>query len=690
MYNRQQILDRLSIEGYYIDSFILRGLISSAGIEPSFEDENNVPFYSEGALEELKSLIDAKKTSNEFIVDIFDKPIQKTLVEVEKPSTEEVSEKTAKIVEQEKTVEKPHEQNKYDNMLPEEAANEEQNEAEISNQQSETELVNNETESLDDFSEELPVSTRAEKAPSTLQDEIESLKEAYEKEIEAQNSEILRLEDTNKRLESTIEKLVTKIKRLETLVSELNKEKMELESKKPHVPTQKKEPVTLQKPPAEKPIQKTSQQPEPQGFFAEMFGQKKVLHVANLYSQLKKSINDQSFAILQKIGEIASENNYNVYLIGGVIRDAMLSEPVKDIDVLVEGNALGFCKILEKELGARALQVQQELRCAKILIDGCEFDFASTREEYYPRPGQMPVIKSVGCTLNKDVTRRDFTINTMAASLNKENQFDLIDLLKGKADLDNGIIRVLHKNSFTEDPTRIIRALKYSAKCGFKPEEKTKRLEEKYLFGKINTNLCYERIKSELRKTFNMNSHKAFDMYLNEGIYKLVNDGAETGISGIEIKNAIDSYAKNAEETWLIYLGSSLSCFSSWKMTEIADKLLLSNSQKSILTNAASMIQSPNVGLDDNFEIHRYFKNKEIEAIIIYYLKTKDKNALHFIENLKEIKIEINGEDLINLGLSPSPKFSEIFFETLKAKLNGHIHTKEEEIDFVKKICNIF
>ena len=105
-----------------------------------------------------------------------------------------------------------------------------------------------------------------------------------------------------------------------------------------------------------------------------------------------------------------------------------------------------------------AKSIEEELKTAKVLFgEKIEIDFASTRQEFYPRRGHLPVVARIGCTLEEDVYRRDFTINSLAVALNKENYGNVIDYTGGIADLKNKVLKILHDNSFNEDPSRIIR-----------------------------------------------------------------------------------------------------------------------------------------------------------------------------------------------------------------------------------------
>ena len=199
----------------------------------------------------------------------------------------------------------------------------------------------------------------------------------------------------------------------------------------------------------------------------------------------------------------------NLFYIGGIVRDKILGRECFDIDITYVGDAIEFAKTIND---AEILKINEPFGTVKIKLNGLEIDLASTRDEKYPRPGHLPEVTDIGCSLKKDVQRRDFTINTLAESLETG---EIVDYIKNKK------IRILHDKSFIDDPTRIIRALKFSVRFGFDLEENTRKRQEGYLQN-INYDMSYKRVKKELIETFNLNSQTAYERFFEENIYKLL------------------------------------------------------------------------------------------------------------------------------------------------------------------------
>jgi len=236
----------------------------------------------------------------------------------------------------------------------------------------------------------------------------------------------------------------------------------------------------------------------------------------------------------------------NLYYVGGVVRDEMLGIKSIDTDLCYEGNAIEYS---QNTFGNNVVKTNPNFGTVRVLLDGKETDIASTREEDYPKPGHLPVVKNIGCSLLKDLKRRDFTINAMAKNTVTGEVYDPYN---GKQDIENCILRVLHERSFIEDPTRIIRGLKFSVRFGFELESKTKILQDEYL-SNINYDMSYFRLKKELIETFNLNKGETFDKFINQGLYKLL--GAKQivpKVNGTAIQKAVSDSNFNP---WIIYMG---------------------------------------------------------------------------------------------------------------------------------------
>ncbi len=190
-------------------------------------------------------------------------------------------------------------------------------------------------------------------------------------------------------------------------------------------------------------------------------------------STIEKEIKELPSGILTIILDAAvSVNITSIAIVGGVVRDLIKKSKnqdyeiiFNDLDLIIEGETSTYVKELQKVLGAERVKVIRDninYKTSEITINGIKIDIASAREETYPIPGENPIVEL--STIKKDLIRRDFNINALAIEL-KDNK--LIDLFSGSDAIENMQIDFLHESSVLEDPTRIIRASRYSAKLDF-------------------------------------------------------------------------------------------------------------------------------------------------------------------------------------------------------------------------------
>lgn len=401
----------------------------------------------------------------------------------------------------------------------------------------------------------------------------------------------------------------------------------------------------------------------------------------NLKAQIEKCLSPETKNIINDCAKIAQEKDFRIYLVGGIVRDLLLERKIYDIDVTVQGDAIEFCKILQAELDCKIIQIQNDLRTAKVKFsNSIEIDFASTRKEEYPEKGHLPIVTETGCSLSSDVYRRDFTVNAISSSLNQNNFGEIEDFTGGLEDLKKKKLRILYEKSFIDDPSRIIRGLKFSVRLGFELEEKTKQQQDEYLKNP-NRNLSWFRIKSELQQAFSLNVFEVLDKCVEQKIYKIFSDTTNKNIKAQDVFNIINKYKSEITYIWLVYFGVLLTD------KETIELFNFEKNEKRLLVDALEMIHE-NFYTKDLFEIYKFFENKCIESILIFYLVTKNENAILFLNELRKHKVLTTGDELINMGFLPGLQFKQIFDSVLQERLKGNIQNKQEELNFIKTLKN--
>ncbi|PRY95910.1 poly(A) polymerase [Marinilabilia salmonicolor] len=177
--------------------------------------------------------------------------------------------------------------------------------------------------------------------------------------------------------------------------------------------------------------------------------------------------------VFKTIAQVADENGNEAYVIGGFVRDLILKRPTTDIDVVVVGSGIDLAREVAKELGGLKVSVFKNFGTAMFKYRGMDIEFVGARKESYQRNSRKPIVEDG--TLEDDQNRRDFTINAMALSLNEKSFGELVDPFGGLKDLEEGVIRTPLDPmvTFSDDPLRILRAIRFATQLGFRIEDKT-------------------------------------------------------------------------------------------------------------------------------------------------------------------------------------------------------------------------
>ncbi|MFH1516101.1 MAG: CBS domain-containing protein, partial [bacterium] len=195
-------------------------------------------------------------------------------------------------------------------------------------------------------------------------------------------------------------------------------------------------------------------------------------------------------------GELGHRLGYQVFLVGGIVRDLIIGRENLDIDFLVEGSGHDFAEEFGKEFDAKVDFIDR-FSTAKIHVSlETTIDIAMCRCEYYRKPGALPDVAPSG--LRDDLYRRDFTINALAIRLNPVGFGELIDFFRGANDLEDRRIRILHTLSFVDDPTRVFRAIRFEGRLGFRMDDETQHQATIALQDNMLEKIAPERIRNEI------------------------------------------------------------------------------------------------------------------------------------------------------------------------------------------------
>src|SRR6202048_3189902 len=212
---------------------------------------------------------------------------------------------------------------------------------------------------------------------------------------------------------------------------------------------------------------------------------------------LESRLSPEQRAVLTRVQELSAAMGFNVYLTGGTVRDLVTGASLRDPDVTVEGNPSKIARELEKG-GAKVLHEDEKLRHIELLFSGdVEGSISAARDDHYVRPGTRPKVR--WSTIMEDLRRRDFSLNAVAISLNPASRGLLLDPTNGLSDIERGEVRALTIHSFTNQPVRLLRVLRFSARMGFKLEARSKEWFDLAIERELQKTISPEDAGMELR-----------------------------------------------------------------------------------------------------------------------------------------------------------------------------------------------
>ena len=414
--------------------------------------------------------------------------------------------------------------------------------------------------------------------------------------------------------------------------------------------------------------------------------------------RLPKDLQD----LISQASSLAYSNNMAVYLVGGFVRDLILGVKNLDLDIVVEGDGIKFAEVLSQKLNVGLTRHRRFGTATVILKKHLKVDIATTRQEYYPEAAHLP---EVTCgVLKDDLMRRDFTINAMAISINRQDFGRFIDCFGGRQDLADKKIRVLHNLSFIDDPTRILRAIRFEQRYNFKIEPKTLKLLREANELKMLERVQPQRLRDELililKEGYPLKPLNRIKELIK---FNFINSGLSLSKKNLVFLKSVESqinwfkrkYPKRRQlDTWLSYLIGLIDPLNINNIKLICKKFAFRRGEeKRILAYKKLEPQFIKELSRDKIKASRVFSLLEplsYEVIILIKAKFKNKNLEKHVKDFFEIyngaHLYISGADLHKLGLTPGPYYQKIFHRVLNAKLDGLVKTKKEELGLINKI----
>lgn len=420
----------------------------------------------------------------------------------------------------------------------------------------------------------------------------------------------------------------------------------------------------------------------------------------NLAPRLESTLPPARLKLLSTIARLAQSQKDALYIVGGFVRDLLLDYPSLDFDLVVEGDAIALAKAVQKKFGGRITSHRRFGTAKWFPEDGQDLpgtlDFITARTEFYTHPTALPTVKSGSIKL--DLHRRDFTINTLALRLDGRHYGELYDYWGGLNDLKQGLVRVLHSLSFVDDPTRMLRAVRYEQRYGFAIGTRTRELllEARPLIDRISG----DRIRHELNRIFEEDDAAR----MMERLHEL---GVLSAIQGdlawdAKLSGMVDAGPQALPTGWGTTPGGvgmplwGALVYTLWLMrlpcpSDAAKSLKLNTDIVHAIKEACQLLRDmPALGEEPPSAITARLMRVPILSIYAVYLTVEnsaEKDALSdYVTHWQHVTANTTGHDLQERGLPPSPRYAEILSALRDAWLDGEVGSEEEEYALLEEL----
>jgi tRNA nucleotidyltransferase (CCA-adding enzyme) len=388
-------------------------------------------------------------------------------------------------------------------------------------------------------------------------------------------------------------------------------------------------------------------------------------------------------------GEMAQSQGQNLYLVGGVVRDLLLEQANLDLDLVLEGNAIDLARKLA-EINRAKITIHPRFGTAKLRWNKWSMDLATARSETYIKPGALPSVEPG--SIDSDLFRRDFTINTMAIYLNPSHYGELIDRYGGRDDLEHKLIRTLHEKSFTDDATRIWRGLRYEQRLDFQLEPNTLKLLKRDI--PMLDTISGDRIRHELELIL---TEKYPEKVLRRAEELEVLPKLHPSLKGNGWLEEKFEQARQLSSPDLPPMGLYLALMAYHLNDEANEQFISRLRLPKLLTQTLRDTNSLKTKLESMADpelsrssIYRLLHNYCLPAIMANSLAGDSSVARQhiqlFLDKLRYVKSSLTGNDLKRMGVAAGPRIKEILQRLHEARLDGKVTTKNDEEELVKSL----
>jgi len=424
----------------------------------------------------------------------------------------------------------------------------------------------------------------------------------------------------------------------------------------------------------------------------------------NIRAIMRQRLPGSILALLEQAGYLAQELGFKIYAAGGFVRDILLARPNLDIDLVVEGDGIRFAHELAKARQGRVKEHQKFKTAVVVFPDGQRIDVATARLEYYEYPTALPTVEL--SSIKMDLYRRDFTINALALNLSPGHFGQLMDFFGAQRDIKEKVIRVLHSLSFVEDPTRILRAVRFEQRFNFRIDGQTLKLIKNAvqlnLFGKLSGIRLAHELQLILGEENVLESlNRMQELKLLAAIHPQLNQDAERLRVLMELHKVHNWYAllylEPQASTWLLYMLGLTMGADRDQLEDICRRLSFTEREmrdflalRDHLAEALATLMNWQEGQCSLSDLYFVLDTLPLEGVLFLMARSRRevmrKNISQYLTRLRSQELLIDGADLKALGLSTGPGFARILRQVRASAVDGAATTRDKQLELAKTL----
>ena len=392
------------------------------------------------------------------------------------------------------------------------------------------------------------------------------------------------------------------------------------------------------------------------------------------------------WALITRLADLAADRASPLYIIGGRVRDLLLERPAADLDLVVEGDALELVRALALDQGGEAV-VHPRFGTATYRNGTLRLDLATARTETYSRPGVLPDVRPG--PIEEDLARRDFTVNAMALRLSPPDAGTLLDRFGSRQDVEDGLIRIIHDGSFVDDPTRIMRAIRYEQRLGFQIEPPTLVLLSRDLH--LLPSVGVDRLRREL-DLFLLEPAPELTLLRAEslGVLHTIDSALQPDARLSELFQSARRQLGQVEPA--IYLALLLYSVETGEVMQFLERYRFpKESIQTVKGTLALRDAEARISVESlrDSQVYAVFKGFNRESVCAFGIATEHDTAraraTDYLFRLADVRPKLTGKDLINLGVPRGPDIGRFLNRLLHARLDGLTASREDEAALVKE-----